>query len=383
MMGEEDRTEFGLPETTSVLTDQSAADRAEDRIAQVRHARQEANELPLRRALRTKRIHDELVREKPFMPGDGVLIRHEDKQKLEPQCFGPYKVLKAHPAGTYTLGELEGRVLSNLVNGSRLVKATVGESSGTLWTSSAQAAALKRLGIKIQQPHELRHVLNSIRKDIITYYISAIVVPSEDDDEQGEIRVTLRKRVGGISQRLGVITLSQSDEEISLFDWAGTAVLQSETLHEELSSLREAVSTAEETSKKLQKQLDDFLSEKQQHDEQMMAKFAGLLNEKKLKIRNQQRLLSSLNVSPDKANDLDPEIKAEASSLPPTSSKPQSRKTKRQRDAKSTSDGEASDKMDVDEAAEKDEETQSDDDGHATPQPLEEDDVETASEDEA
>ncbi|KAI5307198.1 hypothetical protein KEM55_008375, partial [Ascosphaera atra] len=99
-------------------------------------------------ALRTKRIHDELVTEKPFARGDWVLVRHKDKQKLEPQWFGPYKVLKAHPAGTYALEEPEGRVLSNLVNGSWLVKATVGESSGTLWTSSAQAEALKQLGIK-------------------------------------------------------------------------------------------------------------------------------------------------------------------------------------------------------------------------------------------
>ncbi|KAI5293347.1 hypothetical protein KEM55_007153, partial [Ascosphaera atra] len=98
-----DLTETIAPEAPAALTDDGAADRTENRISQVCHARQEANELLLRRALRTKWVHDELVTEKSFQPRNWVLVRHEDKQKFEPQWFGPYKVLKARPAGTYAL----------------------------------------------------------------------------------------------------------------------------------------------------------------------------------------------------------------------------------------------------------------------------------------
>ena len=50
----------------------------------------------------------------------------------------------------------------------------------------------------------------------------------------------------------------------------------------------------------LKKQLEELTKAKAQHEHSLVANFAQLLNEKKLKIRNQQRLLASATVDPDK-----------------------------------------------------------------------------------
>ena len=66
-------------------------------------ARSRANELLLNRAIRAQRIRDTLVTRYPFKEGQWVLVRNESRQKFEGRWFGPYKVLKSHPLGTYAL----------------------------------------------------------------------------------------------------------------------------------------------------------------------------------------------------------------------------------------------------------------------------------------
>ena len=72
------------------------------------------------------------------------------------------------------------------------------------------------------------------------------------------------------------------------------------TLESQISSLKEKYRTAEETIGKLNSQLEELIQAKNDHDDQLIAKFVQLLNEKKLKIRNQQRLLSSAKIDPSK-----------------------------------------------------------------------------------
>jgi len=60
-------------------------------------------------------------------------------------------------------------------------------------------------------------------------------------------------------------------------------------------------STAEETINKLNGQLEELINAKSEHESQLISKFVQLLNEKKLKIRNQQRLLASARVDPSKS----------------------------------------------------------------------------------
>lgn len=102
-------------------------------------------------------------------------------------------------------------------------------------------------------------------------------------------------------QRLGTVTLKQDDgQAIELFDWAGIAITKADALEKQLSSLSHRCHLAEDTIQQLNKQLEELIDAKSQHEDQLVANFAQLLNEKKLKIRNQQRLLASATVDPEK-----------------------------------------------------------------------------------
>lgn len=97
------------------------------------------------------------------------------------------------------------------------------------------------------------------------------------------------------------MTLRQDDQQaIQLFDWAGIATLRAYTIEERFASLLARYRSAENTIRQLNKQLEEFVSAKTQHEEQLIVNFVQLLNEKKLKIRNQQRLLASAKVEQEK-----------------------------------------------------------------------------------
>ncbi|OQD79113.1 hypothetical protein PENSOL_c337G01743, partial [Penicillium solitum] len=143
----------------------------EDREEQIRHlsdARSKANELLLVHAIKKRQIRDTAVTKTSFKPGDWVLVRNEAKKKYENTWFGPYKVLESHPLGTYALAEPQGRVLRNLVNGARLLDANVGDDP-RLWASPAGRSALRRAGMKINRPEELRRVLDEVEPPPPTY----------------------------------------------------------------------------------------------------------------------------------------------------------------------------------------------------------------------
>lgn len=102
-------------------------------------------------------------------------------------------------------------------------------------------------------------------------------------------------------QRLGSLSLAQDDEQaIELFDWTAMAVARAEAAESHLTSLRGRYRAAEETIDLLNKQLEEFILAKNQHEELLMADVAQLLNQKKLKIRNQQRLLATATVDAQK-----------------------------------------------------------------------------------
>ncbi|KAF2772280.1 hypothetical protein EJ03DRAFT_324710 [Teratosphaeria nubilosa] len=112
------------------------------------------------------------------------------------------------------------------------------------------------------------------------------------------LTITIRRSITGITQRLGTIQLQESDEEIDVFGWAHTAVIRGDALHDWLTSLQASVSTHQEQVAKLNQQLDDLVKAKREHEEQLLQKFAALLNAKKLKIRDQQRLLKGAKIDP-------------------------------------------------------------------------------------
>ena len=174
------------------------------KVAMLTSARSRANELLLNRAIRAQRIRDTLVTRYPFKEGQWVLVRNESRQKFEGRWFGPYKVLKSHPLGTYALQEPGGRVLRNLINGARLLEAYV-DRPEQLWNSSAAGRQLKRAGLSLQHPDEVRTVLDSL-EPLPTAYAELSTIPYKQWQEmqrtgvrsllEGEgVRATMEERV--------------------------------------------------------------------------------------------------------------------------------------------------------------------------------------------
>lgn len=113
----------------------------------------------------------------------------------------------------------------------------------------------------------------------------------------GKVIVSLRNRVDKITQKLGSIELTQDESvEIQLFEWCGSAIDQKSILEFEHSVLRRKYESAQATIASLDAKLEELVKAKTDHEEELISKFVLLLNEKKLKIRNQQRLLSTAKV---------------------------------------------------------------------------------------
>ncbi|OGM43588.1 hypothetical protein ABOM_007137 [Aspergillus bombycis] len=131
---------------------------------------------------------------------------------------------------------------------------------------------------------------------------SASVIGASDAEDK-ELVITIRKRIQTITQRLGSVTLRQDDQQaIQLFDWAALAAARAHTLEQRFTSLLARYRSAENVIRQLNKQLEEFVSAKTQHEEQLIVNFVQLLNEKKLKIRNQQRLLATAKVDREKVS---------------------------------------------------------------------------------
>ncbi|PYI12126.1 hypothetical protein BO78DRAFT_332254, partial [Aspergillus sclerotiicarbonarius CBS 121057] len=115
--------------------------------------------------------------------------------------------------------------------------------------------------------------------------------------EGNELIIIVRRKIHTITQRLGSIILRQDDEQaIQLFDWSAVAVTRADFLEQRLSGLQQHCLTAENTIKQLNRQIEELISAKSHHEDQLMMNFTQVLNQKKLKIRNQQRLLASAKV---------------------------------------------------------------------------------------
>ncbi|KAH8716821.1 hypothetical protein GQ44DRAFT_829688 [Phaeosphaeriaceae sp. PMI808] len=111
------------------------------------------------------------------------------------------------------------------------------------------------------------------------------------------LELSFRQDVHGIKVTLGEIVLPRDDDfEFNPFVWAQiSAKAHSQTL-QELVDLKTRVSSEQETIAKLNAQLDDFIKIKNETETAMLQQFMELLNEKKRKIRDQNRLLAGSQV---------------------------------------------------------------------------------------
>ena len=122
----------------------------------------------------------------------------------------------------------------------------------------------------------------------------------------GTLTLTLRRNVGGITQRLGSIVLDEDDarEEVSFPEWLDSAVGFSDSVLAKLERLQVDAEAHARQVAAMKKQLEELVRVKREHEEALVEKFAVLLNEKKLKIRDQQRLLAGAKVGKEDAEEL-------------------------------------------------------------------------------
>ena len=92
----------------------------------------------------------------------------------------------------------------------------------------------------------------------------------------------------------------KEDEAIQLFDWCSGAAVEREKFHQTAVAEKAKVAELETRITELRNQLDELTESKKARESEMLEKFCGLLNEKKVKIREQQRLLSTAQVDPSK-----------------------------------------------------------------------------------
>lgn len=105
------------------------------------------------------------------------------------------------------------------------------------------------------------------------------------------IILTIHKKAENITEKIGDITLLSDELDISLFDWCNTIIQLRDKSQFELSVLRSVVAIKDNEIKKLKETLDQMIKLKGDHENELMEKFALLLNEKKIKIREQYRSL--------------------------------------------------------------------------------------------
>ncbi|KAL2802896.1 hypothetical protein BJX63DRAFT_91751 [Aspergillus granulosus] len=265
------------------------------------------------------------------------------------------------------------------------ITATEGECP---YATTVRQAQLKKLRAKQYQGSDdewrdiILHVFGLLEEpakplDLLTgVEVSATINGSGEEDK--ELVLTVRKRIQDITQKLGSLTLHQDDEQaIELFEWSNIAIARADLLEERYTTLLARFRTAEDTINSLNKQLEELIASKNIHEQQLMSDFVHLLNEKKLKIRNQQRLLASAKVDPEKLSTIQKATVADRSK-----SDAKGRSSKRSAEAISDDKSESDDgfeKMDVDQnqRAEDGPDEETDDQGRSTPQPMEDEDTTT------
>jgi hypothetical protein len=131
------------------------------------------------------------------------------------------------------------------------------------------------------------------------------------------LSITFNNKVEEITQRLGSIELIETEDtdDIDLFGWTSQAVEQRDATQGEILDLKEQVKTKGEIVHSLQQRLDELVEVKADHEKQMLSKFTQLLNEKKLKIRNMQRILATAKPDQKKLKELEAAIGKEPANV--------------------------------------------------------------------
>lgn len=145
---------------------------------------------------------------------------------------------------------------------------------------------------------------------------------------EDSLSIHFRNNISGITQKLGEIQLKQDEkEEIDSISWCGTAVQRGSDLEAEVQDLTIKYEEQGKTIEKLSQQLEELIEAKKSHEDALLEKFRELLNTKKLKIRDQQRLLAGAKVDPKPAAKIQ-NARSAPKSHTPTASRLSKRKAK-------------------------------------------------------
>ncbi|KAI1388384.1 uncharacterized protein F4822DRAFT_244679 [Hypoxylon trugodes] len=146
---------------------------------------------------------------------------------------------------------------------------------------------------------EWEEILTSIL--INEHLLPDIEIRADVQSDGSSVSLSFRKNIQGITQRVGSLKLEEDEKtEISPFDWCVSAIGSREKIQENLATTNAKTQALEDSLKELKDQLDDLIKTKEEDETHLLEKFRNLLNEKKVKIRQQQRLLASANVDPEK-----------------------------------------------------------------------------------
>ncbi|KXH48157.1 hypothetical protein CSIM01_08709 [Colletotrichum simmondsii] len=172
-------------------------------------------------------------------------------------------------------------------------------------------------------------------------------------ENESVLTLTIRKKGNEFTQRLGAIELSHSPRElIELFDWCALSAQTANEAKESLASTTAKASKLEESVRELKAQLDELVAAKEADESELLEKFRDLLNEKKVKIRQQQKLLASASVEPEKLAQVQQRSQAAVRGHAAAKSRPGKRKTAPAPVDDADSSDESEGKMDVDEVKE-------------------------------
>jgi len=130
---------------------------------------------------------------------------------------------------------------------------------------------------------------------------------------KGRMNLLLRRSIGELTQRLGIIELQPTEDDN--FDlWAGCvagAGLNTEA-RQYAQSLSSRLVEQNERNRVLQRQLKDLEEAKLMHENALVQRFSEVLNAKKAKVREQQRLLAIAKFRRNKYQSRTPQAEAHA-----------------------------------------------------------------------
>ncbi|KAG5984125.1 hypothetical protein E4U55_005924 [Claviceps digitariae] len=172
----------------------------------------------------------------------------------------------------------------------------VGTEGAAPYTCSLRHDRVSSLRVKNAPVSETEwhNILMSIfQQELLSDIQVTAIVQSESS-----ISLTIRKQVQGITQRLGAISLHyEINETIELFDWCAISVDALTQTKESASESVAKLNSIQESVDELKSQLEELIQAKQEDELALLQKFRNLLNEKKVKIRQQQTLIAELSTN--------------------------------------------------------------------------------------